>query len=250
MAFQSCLTVVSFSEETYMSTEYYSENLTETYFKKIPQITTISGEDIITTCIAWSNGLFKFKGHQRVWYYGYDLSQLQPHDREGLKIYLSKQQFYEYTILRVFDMSSVGHILPPPQISGSDVIPPPGIKREMLTMSGDTSSLDNWLNLANVKLNQAIFLGGKSDLWMNRETPQTFEVNTHNGKQIAILISGPSVPQNIRFNTARTWADINNGYVEEPATRITTQQLEKPVMKNLSVLQFRQVPFWEAILIK
>jgi len=246
--FPACLTVVTPTEETCTSTEYYSENRTETYLEKSAQATVMSGEDIITPCVAWSNGALKFKGHQRVWYYGYDLSLLQPHDREGLKIYLSQQQFYEYTILRVFDMTFVGHILPPPQISVTDAIPPSGIKREILTMGGDTSSLDNWLNLANVKLNRALFLGGKSDLWLNRETPQILELNIHDGRQVAIVISGPSVPQNVRFNTVRTWSDINNVYMEQTATRVTTYQLEKPVMRHLSVLQFRQVPFWEALL--
>jgi hypothetical protein len=246
----SCVTVVTPGEETYYVTEYVTENRSEPFSEVVPVPAFITGEDVLTPHISWSGEAFIFKGIKHVRYYGYDLSGLPAHDSEKIKISFSKQQFYEYTAVSILDMSSRGQILAPPLISSSDVIPPPGIKRELLTMQGNSSSFDNWLNLANLKLNFALFLGGRSDLWLNYEGSYVAEFKIKDARDIAVIISGPTAPQNTRFNVMRTWSDNTLKYVPGSGERPVPYQLEKQVPKQRTVTQSKQVPFWELFLPK
>jgi hypothetical protein len=246
----SCMTVDTPGEETYYVTEYVTENRTEPFSEVVPVTTYISGEDVLTPYVSWSGAAFLFRGIKHVYYYGYDLSGLPLHESEKIKITFSKQQFYEYTAVSLFDMSPRGQILEPPLISASDTTPPPAIRREMLTMTGDTSTFDKWLDLANLKLNFALFLGGRSDLWLNYEGPYTTEFSIKGGRDLAVVICGPTVPQNMRFNVFRTWSDSAQQYITRTGEHSVPYQLEKKVPKKRTVIQSRQVPFWEPYLPK
>ena len=246
----SCVTVASTREETYYVTEYVTENRTESFSEVVPVSVVTPGEDVLAPCISWSNSVFRFNGIKHVWYYGFDLSGLPSHANEKIKLAFSKQQFYEYTAVSVFDMSARGQLLSPPLISTADEAPPAGIKREMLNMTGDSSTFDNWLNMANYKLNFARFIGGRSDLWLNDERPYTVEFSTRGVTDIAVIISGPSAPQNMRFNAMRSWTDSDIQNVTRSVERPVPYQLEKKVAKQRTVTQSRQAPFWELFLHK
>jgi hypothetical protein len=120
----SCVTIVAPGEETYYVTEYITENRSEPFSEVVPVAASISGEDVLTPYISWSGMAFVFNGIKHVYYYGYDLSGLPLHDSEKIKIAFSKQQFYEYTTVSLFDMSARGQILAPPLISAGDEPPP------------------------------------------------------------------------------------------------------------------------------
>jgi hypothetical protein len=244
----SCVTIVTPGEETYYVSEYVTENRSEPFTETVPITTTVSGEDVLTPYIIWSGTAFMFKGTRNVWYYGYDLSGLPAHDSEKLKIAFSKQEFYEYTTVSLFDMTPRGQILSPPLISAADTAAPVNLVREMLTMKGETTTFDNWLNLANLKLNFALFLGGRSDLWLNYDGPYATEFSLKGGRDIAVIVSGPSVPQNMRFNVMRTWSDRTQQYITRSGERPVPYQLEKKVPKQRAVMQSRQAPFWELYL--
>jgi len=250
VASASCVTIVTPGQETYYVTEYITENRSEPFSEVVPVNVAIAGEDILTPYISWSGAAFAFRGTRHVWYYGYDLSGLPLHDSEKFRVAFSKQQFYEYTAVSLFDMSARGQILEPPLISASDPTLPYGIRREMLTMQGDSSTFDKWLNLANLKLNFALFLGGRSDLWLNYEGPYSAEFSLKGGRDLAVIISGPTVPQNMRLNAFRTWTDNNQQYTTRTGERMVPYQIEKKVPKQRAVLQSRQAPFWEPYLPK
>jgi hypothetical protein len=120
----------------------------------------------------------------------------------------------------------------------------------MLIMQGDSSTFGNWLNMANFKLNFALFLGGRSDLWLNYEGPYTVEFSIKGGRDLAIIIGGPTVPQNMRFNVMRTWSDKTQQYITRTGERTVPYQIEKKVPKQRLVMLSRQVPFWEPYLPK
>lgn len=241
----SCVTMESPHQETYYDTEYISENRSEPFTEVVPVREVITGEDILVPYISWSNASLSFKGIKHIWYYGFDLSDLPGHENEKIKISLGKQQFYEYTTISIFDMSPRGQLLQPPLISHEDKLAPSDIKREMIAMQGDTGTYNNWLNLANLKLNFAMFIGGRSDIWLNYEGPYTVEFSTKGAGNIAVIICGPTVPQNMRLNVTRTWTDNNVKYITVSGEHAVPYQLEKKVAKQRTVIQSRQAPFWE-----
>jgi hypothetical protein len=249
-ALASCVTITSTSEETYYVTEYVTENRTEQYSEVVPVNVVASGEDILTPYINWGSPALVFQGLQNVSYFGYDLSDLPTHDTEKIKIAFGKQQYYEYTIVRVYDMSARGQVLGPPIIAPGDGFPPPGIKREILTMQGETSTFNNWLDMANWKLNYALLLGGKTDIWLNYDGPYTLEISRHGKNNIAVIISGASEPQNMRSNVFRSWVDSSTQYVTRSGERPVPYQLEKKTARQRAVLTSRQAPFWELFLPK
>ena len=251
MAFlMSCISIPTSYEETYYVTEFVTENRSEPFSEIVDVATTITGEDMLSPCISWGAAAFAFKAVKHVWYHGYDLSALPAHASETIKVMFSPQQFYEYTSVSIFNMAPRGQILAPPTILATDEPPPSGFRREILTMTGDSSTFQEWLDMANFKLNFALLLGGRSDLWLNYEGPCTVECNTRGARDIAVIISGPSRPQNMRFNVARTWSDTTNRQVMRTSERSVTYQVEKKTPRKRMVTGTRQAPFWEIFLPK
>jgi hypothetical protein len=246
----SCITIDTPGKETYYVTEFVTENRSEPFSETVPVTTFISGEDVLAPDIAWSGEAFVFKGIKHVWYHGYDISGLKAHENEKIKVIFSKQQFFEYASIFIFDMSPRGQILSPPRISAADKAAPPDIMRDFLIMQGNSSTFDKWLNLANFKLNHALLLGSKSDLWLNYQGPYAMELDTKGATSIAIIVGGPSVPQNVRFNAMRTWSDSTVKYVTRSGERSVTYQIEKKVAMQREVTTSRQAPFWEPYLPK
>jgi hypothetical protein len=246
--FSSCVTVQSSIKEPYYVTEYTTENRTELYTETVPIVKSVPYEKVLQPYILWSNPQLIFNDHNSIWYYGYDLSGFPPREKQQIKLVFYKQQFYEYLAVSVFDMDPRGQVLAPPLISASDNISSIAAERNWITSNGDISTFSTWFKLANMKLDFAHFLGGRTDLFLNSATTYPVELDTRGSREIAVILYGPTDPQNCRFNTALAWSENIADYVTRTAERTVPVQIEHRVIKQKSVLQSRQVPFWESLL--
>lgn len=250
LAVTSCVSVQQPVQETYYQTVYITENRTETYTETVPVIRTITGEEIAIPYVMWSNPTLKFKGTKFIWYYGYNLPDPGAHTAIKLKLFLLKQQYHEYVAVSLFDMAPRGQVLQPPLISPSDPLQPPAVQQNWITKEGDTTAFKDWLNLANIKFNFARFLGGQSDLWMNRESSYDISFDTRGARDIAIVFSGPTTPQNARFSALLLLSDTVTENVTSVMQRQIPYQVEQRIQKQRTVYKTSQVPFWEALLYK
>ncbi len=243
----SCVTIQEPVIQKYTETAYISENRSETYSEIIPLTRTIRGEAQLIPYVSWSNPWLKFSGHKYLWYYGYDLTALQLNSRVKLKLLLHEQKYYESALVRAFDMTTRGQILAPPQISAADPQNPPQVSWNWITMEGDTSSMDNWINLANIKLNYARFLGSGASPWSD-SIARVFEFDTHGARQIAIVMSGPTIPQNARFTAFYEWEQTISENQTTTGERLLPYVREIKIEKERTVFKARQAPFCELLL--
>jgi len=244
----SCVTVQYTSVEPYYATEYTAENQTETYTEIVPVVRTVSHEETLQPYVVWSNPQLIFNEHKSIWYYGYDLSSFPVHNKQKIKISFFKQDFYEYLAVSVFDMDPKGQILAPPRISSSDNISAIAVQRNWITAKPDITTFTTWFGSANMKLDFAHFLGGKINLFLNSGSPSTVELDTRGAKDVAVLISGPTDPQNCRFSSTLEWSENIAENVTRTAERPVPIQIEHRVLKEKSMVLSRQVPFWEALI--
>jgi len=228
----SCVTFKSSSEEPYYVTEYTTENQTEVYTEIVPVEKSIRHEQALQPYILWSNPQLSFNNHQSLWYYGYDLSSFTTHDKQKLKITFYKQQFYEYVAVSVFDMHLRGQILSPPLIAASDNISAIAVRKDWITFKQPSSTYNTWLSLANMKLDFAHFLGGSTDLFMNKATASPVELDTRGSREIAMLINGPTDPQNCRFSVSLVWEELIMENVTRTSERSVPVQVEHKVLKQ------------------
>jgi hypothetical protein len=206
---------------------------------------SIQHEEAIQPYVIWSNPQLLFTKYKSIWYYGYDLSRYPAHEKQKIKVTFFSQQFFEFLSVSVFDMDPRGQILAPPLIAASDNITPAPGQLIWITSKEDISTYATWLNSANVKLNFAHFMGGKINLFVNSSTTDPVELDTHGAKDVAVLIYGPTDPQNCRFNTTLMWTESITENVTRTAERSVPIQVEHRVLKNKPTVQPRQVPFWD-----
>jgi hypothetical protein len=244
----SCATVKTSSNEPYYVTETVTENRTETYTETVPVERMVPHEQALQPYILWSSPDLSFNKHKSLWYYGYDLSSFTTHGKEKIKIMFFKQQFYEYTAVSVFDMHPRGQILAPPLIAASDNVSAIAVLNNWISSKQTSSTFGTWIGMANMKLDFAHFLGGSTDLFMNRATAYPVELDTHGSREIAILINGPTDPQNCRFSVSLTWEEPVTENVTRTYERTVPVQVEHKILKQKSVPQNRQVPFWETLI--
>lgn len=243
----SCVPVKYPLKETYTETVLVTENRTESYEETVPVVTTVSGEEVIAPYIIWSNPSLTFKGNESVWYYGYRLPGIGAHVTEKIRISLLKQDYYEYAVISVFDMSPGGQVLRPPSISPSDPLQPPSVEWQWLNKVDDTTGLSDWLNLANIKFNFARFLGGQSDLWLNRAVAYSIEFDMRGAREIAVVIAAPTTSQNARFTASLLWTDNTTENVTRTVLRQVPYRVERKAEKQRTVYETRQAPFWETL---
>jgi len=243
----SCVPVQYPVKETYYQTVLVTENRTETYEGTVAEVKTISGEEPLIPYVVWSNPSLKFKDNRFIWYYGYKLPGTLSHTEEKIRINLFKQEYYEYSVISLFDMAPRGQVLQPPIISPSDAPKPPAVEWRWITSEGDTSELSNWFNTANIKFNFARFLGAQSDLWMNRGSAYAIEFDTRGARDIAVVIAAPTIPQNARFAASWIWTDHVTENVTRTMERQVPYQVEQRVEKQRTVYKTRQAPFWETL---
>ena len=246
--FSSCVTVQSSLEEPYYVTEYTTENRTELFTETVTLVKSVPHEQFLQSYILWSNPSLSFNDRKPIWYYGYDLSGFPAYEKQQIKLTFFKQQFYEYLAVSVFDMDPRGQISAPQSISASDNISSIVVERNWITSDKYISTFSTWFKLANMKLDFAHFLGGMTDLFLNRATTYPVELDTRGSREIAVIINGPTDPQNCRFSATLKWTENVTENVTRTAERSVPVQVEHRVIKQKSVLQSRQAPFWESLI--
>ncbi|MDD5435437.1 MAG: hypothetical protein PH343_08415, partial [Nitrospira sp.] len=247
----SCVNISVPVTETYSETSYVTDNTTEIYSEEVPIVTTTSGEYTLLPYIMWSNPDLYFQGGSRyIRYYGYNFSDFTRHGKETLRISVLEQKYYENSVFRAFDMTKCGQILAPPLIAATDTVPSESIGWPWISTGGGLEAINDWLNLANVKLNYAKFIGGRQNIWSKNQDIYILEYDLKGAQEIAILISGPIIPQNIKFSTSVAWTDNRTVFRTETSERQVPRQKELQAEKQRTVLQSRQVPFWELLFSK
>jgi hypothetical protein len=251
----SCVAVQYPQKETYYDTVYVTENRTEVFDETYAVTHIESGREQLMPYVIWSNPTLMFKGTPFVWYYGYRLPGA-PHGEEKIRISLYKQDYYENVAISLFDMAPRGQILQPPAISPLDPVYTSAVQWNWFTYSSTTTSSDTssngvstinrWLNSANIKFNFARFLGGQADLWMNRERPYDIDFDARGARDIAVLFIGPTIPQNTRFSASLLWSDQVTDNVTTKVERQVPYQVEQRIQKERTINKTVLVPFWQA----
>jgi len=242
----SCVPVQYPQKETYNETVTVTENRTELVSETYPVTRIVSGREQLTPYILWSSPTVKFRGTPFVWYYGYRLPGTQVHDIERISISLYKQYYYENVAISVFDMGPRGQVLQPPLISSPDPVYTSMVQWDWFTYDTETEVINKWLNSANIKFNFARYLGGQADLWMNRWQPYDIEFDTRGARDIAVLFSGPTTSQNVRFSAFLLWYDQVTENVTSVVEKSVPCQVEHLVQRERSVNKTVLVPFWQA----
>jgi hypothetical protein len=107
---------------------------------------------------------------------------------------------------------------------------------------------DTWLDAANIQINQALFLGGRTYLWSKEENPQILELNAGRAKRIGIILCGPQYGWNARATVSATWSQTITSYQPVTKERQIEKQVPYTVKKQKTIYETRQVPFWEVLL--
>jgi hypothetical protein len=240
----SCLSKEYSATENYIETAYRTEYTTETYSENETVIRTVSGEYELAPLFFWSSRDLSFKGSGNLWYYAYDVPAYPPYDSIAIKVAVWNQLQYEKANIRVFDMTNGGHIdTPAPQIEEE------GSETGFVPWTWITGTARfTWLDSANTKINQAMFLGGRTNLWSKTDNPQVLELNAGKARNIAIIITGPEYQWNARVTVNVIWQLDTL----EPRTVIKERQIPRQVpyqvQKQKTINKVKQVPFWEVLL--
>jgi len=242
----SCVPVQYPQKEIYYETVTATENRTELVSETYPVTRIVSGQEQLTPYILWSSPTVEFKGTRFVWYYGYRLPGAQVHNIERIRISLYKQYYYENVAVSLFDMGARGQVLQPPLISSLDPVYSSTVRWDWFTYDTETETMDKWLNSANIKFNFARQLGGQSDLWMNRWQPYDIEFDTRGARDIAVLFTGPTTPQNTRFSASLLWYDQVTENVTRTVERTVPYLVEQRIQSERTVTKTSLVPFWQA----
>jgi hypothetical protein len=242
----SCVTVQSTSQEPYYETEYATENNTEPHSETVAVTREVTHEETIQPYMLWSNPQLLFNERRSIWYYGYNLPPDPPGKKQILRITFFRQQFYEYVAISVFDMDPRGQILAPPLISPSENVTTAVAQRKWISSKLDIATYKTWFNVTNLKLDWAHFLGGKNDMFLNSATAAPLEIEPRDSRQVAMIISGPTDPQNCRFAATRVWAETVTENITRTVERPVPVQTGHQVLKYRTSVQTRQVPFWES----
>lgn len=241
----SCASVQYTVQEPYYETENITGHISELHSQTVPHSTTIFHEEQLQPYIVWSNPQLRFNGHDYIRYYGYDLFPFSHLAQKSIKIDFFKQRYYEDVSVSLMDMRYRGQLTTPPIVSASDNLSHIASEKHLITVRGDMETYEKWLSVANAKLDFARFLGGTEDLFLNIGQPAPIEINLRDARDIALIISGPTDPQNCRFNVSLKWEEVTTENVTIESTKAVITQSEQRVIKLKPVIKTRQVPFWE-----
>ena len=244
MTCSACISKEYAETQFYNETLYITENATETYSKNENTVVdTVSEEYKLYPLFNWRSQDLSFKGTPYLWYYAYNIPDLQLYDNARVRITIWDQLQYEQEIVRVFDVSKSGHIYTP------DPIPEESDAKGLVSWTWITgkSSL-SWLDTANTVINQAKFLGGRVNVWSKPDGPHNFEMDIGKAKNIAVVISGPQYQWNaiVAVNLILQ----RNIMADRPVIRErqVSKQVPQQVQKQKTIIKTKQVPFWEAFL--
>jgi len=216
--FASCLSRQYPVTSTYEETAYRTEYVSETYTENETAVETLSGQYELSPLYAWYSPYITFSGNTNFWYTAYDIPQSPPYDNIRLKISIWKQPQIEPAKISVLDMTRGGHLsTPAPAIPGDSG--KGRVKWTWITSTGEGTTFssgsasgsssdsssdtggsvtvggvsDTWLDAANIQINQALFLGGRTYLWSKEENPQIFELNAGRAQKSASFSVGHSI---------------------------------------------------------
>ncbi|MFA5399999.1 MAG: hypothetical protein WC169_05445 [Dehalococcoidia bacterium] len=252
-------------------TLYRTEYATEVYTENETTIDTVTNSYELPLYYSWYSQNIAFNGQTNFWYLAYDIPQWPTYDNLRLTISIWKQFQYESTSIRILDMTRSGHLTTPaPAIYGdtdegevewtwitpSTIATVSTSSSSSSDTSGDSSegtsttttggAATTWLDTANVQINEARFLGGRTNLWSRPENPQVFELDAGKAQKIGVIVSGPQNQWNARVTLkgAFTRNIVSNKTVSRE--RQVEKQVPYEVQKQQTTYQVRQVPFWEA----
>jgi hypothetical protein len=254
----------------YTETAYRTEYISETYTENETTVDSVSDSYELTPFYTWYSQNISFNGQANFWYLAYDIPQSPPYDNLRLKVSIWKQLQYESASIRILDMTKGGQLTTPaPAIYGDTgfgkvkwtwitaattgtVITsggPSGSPSD--NASGEATSFTvggastTWLDMANIQINQAKFLGGRTNLWSTPENPQVFDLDAGKAQKIGIIICGPQNQWNARVTLQGTFTRDTVTHKAVTMERQVAVQVPYPVEKQKTTYQSRQVPFWE-----
>jgi len=271
--FASCVSRQYPVTSTYEETAYRTEYVSETYTENETTVETLSGQYELTPFYSWYSQYVAFSGKNNFWYTAYDVPESPPYDNIRLKISIWKQPQYESATISVLDMTEGGHLsTPAPSVPGDSG--KGRVKWTWITGTGEGTTFsssstsgsssdsssdtggsvtvggvsDTWLDAANIQINQALFLGGRTYLWSKEENPQTFELNAGRAQKIGIILCGPLNGWNARATVAATLSRAITSYRPVTGERKIEKQVPYTIQKQKTTYETRQVPFWEGFL--
>ena len=249
-------------------TAYRTEYVTTTCTENKTTVDSITSSCELQPFYAWYSQNIAFNGQTNFWYLAYDIPQSPPYDNLRLKVLIWKQLQYETASIRILDMTRGGHLTTPaPAIYGDTVLGQVTWSWITASTTGTTSSSssssasDNaseeatgsttggasttWLDTANVQINQARFLGGRTNLWSRPENPQVFDLDAGRAQKIGIIICGPQNQWNARVTLEGTFTRNTVSHETVTRDRQEAKQVPYEVEKQVTRYETRQVPFWE-----
>jgi len=264
----SCISKEYPVTSSYTETAYRTESVTETYTENETTVDSITDSYELQPFYTWYSQNIAFNGQTNFWYLAYDIPQSPPYDNLRLKVSIWKQLQYESASIRILDMTKGGQLTTPaPAIYGDTGSGQ--VKWTWITAStaGTTSTSssggasDNasgeatgfttggastsWLDMANTQINQAKFLGGRTNIWSRAEDPQVFELDAGKAQKIGIIICGPQNQWNARVAMEGTFTHNTVSYKTVVKQRQVAKQVPYEVEKQKTSYQTRQLPFWE-----
>ncbi|MCX6001603.1 MAG: hypothetical protein NTY79_03605 [Chloroflexi bacterium] len=267
--FASCISRQYPVTSTYQETAYRTEYASETYTENETAVETLSGQYELTPFYSWYSQNIAFSGQTNVWYIAYDIPQTPPYDNIRLIVSIWKQLQYEPATISVLDMTQGGHLSTPAPATAGDT-GKGQVKWTWITSSssGTTSTFssvsstdsgstgstgviggasDSWVDAANTRINQALFLGGRTYLWSKQADPQIIEMNAGRAQKIGVIICGPQNSWNSRITVAANWSSSTTSYQPVTKERKIEKQVPYTVQKQKTIYETRQVPFWEVL---
>jgi len=293
--FAACLPRQYPVTSTYEETAYRTEYVSETYTENETTIETLSGQYELTPFYSWYSPYIAFSGKTDVWYTAYDIPQSPEYDNIRLKIYIWKQLQFDPNrppaTISVLDMTKGGHLpAPAPPVAvdnGTGQIAWTWIKHagSACPEIPEGGVGDAWLDAANIQINQALFLGGRTYptfsallpegaldgrvhgstgntlyatgslylggrnyVWPEQEDPLIFELNAGKAQKIGAIICTPCNGWNARASMVVTWSRTITSYQPVTRERKVEKQVPYTVKNQKTIYETRQVPFWEVIL--
>jgi hypothetical protein len=266
----SCISKEYPVTSTYTETAYRTESVTETYTENETTVDSITDSYELQPFYSWYSQDIAFNGQTNFWYMAYDIPQSPPYDNLRVKVSIWKQLQYESASIRILDMTKGGQLTSPaPAIYGdtsegqvkwtwitaSTIATGSTAGSSSGSASYDTSgdatgfviggASTTWLDMANVQINQAKFLGGRTNLWSRPENPQVFDLDAGKAQKIGIIICGPQNQWNARVTMAGTFTRNAVSYNTVTRERQVSVQVPYEVQRQKTTYQASQVPFWE-----
>jgi hypothetical protein len=270
----SCISKEYPVTSTYTETEYRTEYVTETYTENETSVDSVTDSYELQPFSTWYSQNIAFNGQTNFWYLAYDIAQSPPYDNLRLKVSIWKQLQYESASIRILDMTKGGQLTTPaPAIYGDTGLgqvkwtwitaSTAGTTTSLSSSSGSTSGSTSddtsgettgittggasttWLDMANIQVNQAKFLGGRTNLWSRPENPQVFDLDAGKAQKIGIIVCGPQNQWNARITLGGTFTRNAVSAKTVTGERRVSKQVPYEVQKQKTTYQARQVPFWE-----